>query len=395
MAIRKRAAQGGISTWLRREWAGHAAGREAAEPVRLADIFEVTEVERAQDGDGSTTQLPSQQPPSVEGRSVHGTTSTSEVASERPGRSTAVARVDARARDGRRLHVGDSRAYHRPFCRGRFFRLTRDHSIVQELVDRGLLTPQQATHHPDANRITRALGMAPDVEAELRVQPVHHIPGDAFVLLLKDGLLATRVEDHEILGIVGSEPRGTGNPSAGWWTWPTPAGWLRQHPRVLLKCCAPAKTALGPSASVTPTIAQTGLTPAPTAVAASSPTLVGPEESGATEITAPGQCRPASHGSGPDRADSLDAASEFPPSRKPRRSHWRYSRQSWPLSPPRRSAALALCRSARTEQRPLDADAGPQHERDRYRGAVDSRQRWTTGRKRNFRAHCAAGTVAD
>jgi protein phosphatase len=98
--------------------------------------------------------------------------------------------------------VGDSRAY--LVHEGQIFRVTRDHSMVQELVDRGLLTPQQAAHHPDANRITRALGMAPEIEAELRPQPVHHVPGDAFVLC-SDGL-SDLVEDHEILAIVGSEP---------------------------------------------------------------------------------------------------------------------------------------------------------------------------------------------
>ena len=125
---------------------------------------------------------------------------TSEVAMGRPG-STAVA-VLMHARGTEVAHVGDSRAY--LVHEGQIFRVTRDHSIVQELVDRGLLTPAQAAHHPDANRITRALGMATEVEAELRPQPVHHVAGDAFVLC-SDGL-CDLVEDHEILAIVGAEP---------------------------------------------------------------------------------------------------------------------------------------------------------------------------------------------
>ena len=65
---------------------------------------------------------------------------------------------------------------------------------------------EQATHHPDANRITRALGMAADVDAELRPQPVHHVTGDAFILC-SDGL-SDLVEDGEILGgdVVEEEP---------------------------------------------------------------------------------------------------------------------------------------------------------------------------------------------
>src|SRR6202044_3538945 len=96
----------------------------------------------------------------------------------RPG-ATAVA-ILLHAHGTEVVHVGDSRVY--LVHEGQIFRVTRDHSIVQELVDRGLLTLQQAAVHPDANRITRALGMAPEVEAELRPQPVHHVTGDAFVL---------------------------------------------------------------------------------------------------------------------------------------------------------------------------------------------------------------------
>ena len=92
------------------------------------------------------------------------------------------------------VHVGDSRVY--LVHQGQVVRVTRDHSIVQELVDRGLLTLEQAAHHPDANRITRALGMGPDVEAELRPQPVHHVAGDAFILC-SDGL-SDMVEDEDI-----------------------------------------------------------------------------------------------------------------------------------------------------------------------------------------------------
>ncbi len=173
---------------------GHASGREAAQ-LALATIFEV--FAQAPEGTPAGALLKS----AVEeaSRRVH-VMATSEVAMGRPG-STAVAIV-VHAQGTEVVHVGDSRAY--LVHAGQIFRITRDHSMVQEMVDRGLLTPQQAAHHPDANRITRALGMAPQVESELRPEPVLHVPGDAFVLC-SDGL-SDLVEDHEILGIVGSEP---------------------------------------------------------------------------------------------------------------------------------------------------------------------------------------------
>ncbi len=123
-----------------------------------------------------------------------------EVALGRPG-STVVA-VLMHAHGTEVAHVGDSRVY--LVHEGQIFRVTRDHSIVQEMVDRGLLTLQQAAKHPDANRITRALGMAPEVEADVRPQPLEHVTGDAFVLC-SDGL-SDLVEDAEILAAVDGVP---------------------------------------------------------------------------------------------------------------------------------------------------------------------------------------------
>lgn len=94
-------------------------------------------------------------------------------------------------------HVGDSRAY--LIRGGRIHRMTRDHSVVQQMMDSGLLSEQQALEHPDSNRITRALGMAPNVEVELRPGPSAISTGDAFVLA-SDGL-TDLVTDQELLGI--------------------------------------------------------------------------------------------------------------------------------------------------------------------------------------------------
>jgi protein phosphatase len=80
-------------------------------------------------------------------------------------------------------HVGDSRAY--LWRDGELVRLTRDHSLVGELVARGKLTEEQAEAHPQRNVITRALGAEADVEVDVQVFGARD--GDVF-LLCSDGL---------------------------------------------------------------------------------------------------------------------------------------------------------------------------------------------------------------
>lgn len=80
-------------------------------------------------------------------------------------------------------HVGDSRAY--LFENNSLRQLTRDHSIVQELVDQGALSQEAASHHPEKNVITRALGVEDSVEISYGEIPVN--PG-SIILLCSDGL---------------------------------------------------------------------------------------------------------------------------------------------------------------------------------------------------------------
>ncbi|WP_394848153.1 protein phosphatase 2C domain-containing protein [Pendulispora brunnea] len=98
-------------------------------------------------------------------------------------------------------HAGDSRCY--LIHAGNIVQLTKDHSMVQQMVDAQLLTPEQAAVHPDANRISRALGMKPEIDVELRPQPVQHVVGDVFVLC-SDGL-SDMVEPSDILRL-GAQP---------------------------------------------------------------------------------------------------------------------------------------------------------------------------------------------
>ena len=81
-------------------------------------------------------------------------------------------------------HVGDSRIY---FLRGaQLFCLTRDHTVVEKLVESGALTPEQAVDHPQAGVLTRALGRSGPLPVDLTAWQLLR-PGDIF-LLCSDGL---------------------------------------------------------------------------------------------------------------------------------------------------------------------------------------------------------------
>jgi serine/threonine protein phosphatase PrpC len=90
------------------------------------------------------------------------------------------------------LWAGDSRAY--LYRRGQLTQLTLDHSRVQELIDHGLIEPDEASEHPEANIITRAIGVSPAVEFDTKI--VEAEPGDSY-LLCSDGLYRS-VEESEI-----------------------------------------------------------------------------------------------------------------------------------------------------------------------------------------------------
>lgn len=89
-------------------------------------------------------------------------------------------------------HVGDSRLYR--MRDNRFEQITMDHSLLQELVDRGYYSQEEAQRSTNRNYVTRALGVEPQVEVE--VQEVEVRKGDYF-LLCSDGL-PDMVEDEDI-----------------------------------------------------------------------------------------------------------------------------------------------------------------------------------------------------
>ena len=89
-------------------------------------------------------------------------------------------------------HVGDSRAYR--LRGGQFEQMTLDHSLLQELVDRGFYSHEEAQRSTNRNYVTRALGVEPTVEVEVHEYDV--LPDDVY-LLCSDGL-PDMVEDDDI-----------------------------------------------------------------------------------------------------------------------------------------------------------------------------------------------------
>jgi PPM family protein phosphatase len=92
--------------------------------------------------------------------------------------------------------IGDSRVY--MLRDGALIQITKDHSYVQEQVDAGLLTPEQARYHPYSNVITRCVGASESVEPDLYAGDAR--PGDVF-LVASDGLTGM-VDDRRLQQIL-------------------------------------------------------------------------------------------------------------------------------------------------------------------------------------------------
>lgn len=89
-------------------------------------------------------------------------------------------------------HIGDSRLYR--LRKDQFEQITRDHSLLQEQIDSGMITKEQARYSQNKNLVTRAVGIDPEVETEVHTYAVE--PGDIY-LLCSDGL-SDMVTDEDI-----------------------------------------------------------------------------------------------------------------------------------------------------------------------------------------------------
>ena len=112
------------------------------------------------------------------------------------GMGTTVVLFFVDGNNGYVLHVGDSRLY--IYTSSVLKQITVDHSMVQNMIDSGKITPEQAKTHPNKNIITRALGVSDEVNADMDFLT---LGTDDIVLLCSDGL-TNFVEDGEITEIL-------------------------------------------------------------------------------------------------------------------------------------------------------------------------------------------------
>jgi PPM family protein phosphatase len=156
---------------------GHAAGEVASEmavQILLRELADLRDTEQ----DGSSDRLARALRDA--NRAIHERTMT-EV--DKQGMGTTVSVLVVSGPQYLIGQVGDSRVY--LLRDGALRQITKDHSYVQEQVDAGFLTPEQARYHPYSNVITRCVGASPDVEPDVYRGPVK--PGDTF-LVASDGL---------------------------------------------------------------------------------------------------------------------------------------------------------------------------------------------------------------
>lgn len=117
------------------------------------------------------------------------------------GMGTTLAVVVLRSPAALVAHIGDSRAYR--LRRGHLERLTRDHSVIQYLLDTGAIAPEQVEGHPARAQITRYMGMPGEVAADVRLLDLE--PGDR-LLLCTDGLTGM-VETEDIGEMLGAHAK--------------------------------------------------------------------------------------------------------------------------------------------------------------------------------------------
>jgi PPM family protein phosphatase len=125
----------------------------------------------------------------------------SHASAEHAGMGTTLTAVYVSEEDVAIAHVGDSRAY----CMrdGELMRLTDDHSLVDELMRQGRLTPEEAVEHPQRSVITRALG--PEGVVEVDTRSFRARPDDVY-LLCSDGL-TTMISEEEVAAVLLAHPR--------------------------------------------------------------------------------------------------------------------------------------------------------------------------------------------
>jgi PPM family protein phosphatase len=115
-------------------------------------------------------------------------------------------------------HVGDSRAYR--WRGGQLAQITRDHSLLQEQIDAGLITPEQAAFSANKNLVTRAVGVEDTVLLETHLHEVQ--PGDIYLMcsdglsdMLDDAMIARLLQMHDSLSLAGQALIDAANDAGG------------------------------------------------------------------------------------------------------------------------------------------------------------------------------------
>jgi len=171
---------------------GHAAGEVASEMAVQIVMREIKDVDDL--SDGSATKMLGEAL-KLANRAIHDRTIT-EVDKQGMGTTASVLMLQG----SRYLigQVGDSRVY--LLRDGALKQITKDHSYVQEQVDLGNLTPEQARYHPYSNVITRCVGASPEVEPDVYTGEAR--TGDIF-LVASDGLTGM-VDDRRLAQLLMS-----------------------------------------------------------------------------------------------------------------------------------------------------------------------------------------------
>ena len=179
---------------------GAAGGQEAS---RIAVFTFMEEMRRALRPEMTPEQLQE-----ISSRAValanHAVREAAAASEERRNMGTTLVSAVSYAGGAVLTNVGDSRAYH--ITPEGITRVTKDHSLVESMVDRGDITAEEARHHPNRNLITRALG--PDISAACDGFICPMEVGD-YLLLCTDGLIETVSDQEMLFEIVHGDDPGT------------------------------------------------------------------------------------------------------------------------------------------------------------------------------------------
>jgi protein phosphatase len=137
---------------------------------------------------------------------------------EQAGMGTTLTALYVGPEDVAIAHVGDSRAY--CWRDGELIRLTEDHSLVDELMRQGRLTPEEAEEHPQRSVITRALGPELDVEVDTRsfrarASDVYLLCSDGLTSMVSEDDVATLLREHSDLRSAGEALIAAANRAGG------------------------------------------------------------------------------------------------------------------------------------------------------------------------------------